>query len=115
MPHLMRHVGERMARYLLLTGELIDARCALTAGLVNEVLPAAELAERARKLVRSLADGGPEAIRKTKNFLHGFSRQSLSIEEAARASAEPRLTHECPQGLRAFFAKQPPPWASSSD
>ena len=25
MPHLLRHVGERMARYLLLTGELIDA------------------------------------------------------------------------------------------
>ena len=29
MPHLLRHVGERMARYLLLTGELIDADEAL--------------------------------------------------------------------------------------
>src|ERR671929_1390161 len=40
MPHLMRHVGERMARYLLLTGELIDAAEAGWAGLINEVVPA---------------------------------------------------------------------------
>lgn len=111
MPHLLRHVGERMARYLLLTGELIDAQAALAAGLVNEVLPADQLIDRAMALVRSLAEGGPEALRKTKEFLHRFSRQSLSVEEAARGSAEPRLTHECHQGLRAFFAKQPPPWA----
>src|SRR4029434_8469831 len=43
MAHLMRHVGERMARYLLLTGELIDARQAVQSGLINEVVPAADL------------------------------------------------------------------------
>lgn len=111
MPHLLRHVGERMARYLLLTGELIDAGSAWAAGLVNEVVPAAELAERGRALARSLAEGGPDALRKTKEFLHRFSHQAVPVEEAARGSAEPRLTHECHQGLRAFFAKQPPPWA----
>src|SRR6267378_2821644 len=41
MPHLMRHVGERMARYLLLTGETIGADEAIRCGLVNEVVPAA--------------------------------------------------------------------------
>jgi methylglutaconyl-CoA hydratase len=115
MPHLMRHVGERMARYLLLTGDLIDARTALAAGLVNEVHPAVKLTERARELARSIAEGGPEALRKTKEFLHRFSHQSLSVEEAAKGSAEPRLTDECQQGLRAFFAKQPPPWVGPAD
>jgi len=43
--------------------------------------------------------------------LQRFSRQALSVEEAAQASAAPRLTDECKQGLRAFFAKQPTPWA----
>src|SRR5436305_14581882 len=35
MPHLLRHVGERMGRYLLLTGELIDAAEACRVGLIN--------------------------------------------------------------------------------
>jgi hypothetical protein len=32
------------------------------------------------------------------------------VEEAAQGSAAPRLSVECQEGLRAFFAKQPPPW-----
>lgn len=52
MPHLLRHVGERLARHLLLTGELIDARAALQAGLVNEVVPADELPARSDSTLR---------------------------------------------------------------
>src|SRR5204862_822676 len=80
MPHLMRHVGERMARYLLLTGELIDASAALSAGLLNEIVPAERLMERALALSRSCIEGGPQALAKTKDFLQQFSRQALSIE-----------------------------------
>jgi methylglutaconyl-CoA hydratase len=111
MPHLLRHVGERMARYLLLTGDLIDGAEACRTGLVNEVVPPAQLLERARTWAHSLAEGGPHALTRTKELLHQFSRQALSVEEAARASAAPRLTEECRQGLHAFFAKKPVPWA----
>src|SRR4051812_8953503 len=111
MPHLLRHVGERMARYLLLTGELIDAAAAQACGLINEVVPAAELEPRVTALARACAEGGPDALAKTKDFLRQFSRQALSVEDAARGSAAPRLTAECQHGLRAFFAKQPAPWA----
>jgi methylglutaconyl-CoA hydratase len=111
MPHLLRHVGERMARYLLLTGELIGGEEAVQSGLVNAVVPTNKLMEHAIGLTRSLAEGGPEALRRTKELLHQFSRQALSVEEAARASAAPRLTEECRQGLEAFFAKRPVPWA----
>src|SRR5438132_10817778 len=55
MPHLLRHVGERMARYLLLTGDLIDAAEACRTGLINAVVPAAELLDRAMTWARSLA------------------------------------------------------------
>ncbi len=111
MPHLLRHVGERMARYLLLSGELIDAAEAQRAGLINAVVPANELLDRALALARSLAEGGPNALARTKELLHQFSHQAISIEEAAQASAAPRLTDECRQGLEAFFAKRPVPWA----
>lgn len=110
MPHLMRHVGERTARYLLLSGELIDANEAARAGLVNEVVSADRLLERALALAQACAEGGPQALAKTKEHLRQFSRQAVSIEDAAKASAAPRLTEECQQGLRAFFAKKPAPW-----
>jgi methylglutaconyl-CoA hydratase len=111
MPHLLRHVGERLARYLLLTGEMIDAAAALKHGLINEIVPAEQLGSRADALVRSLAEGGPEALARTKSFLHQFSRQAGSIEDAAKGSAAPRLSKECQDGLRAFFDKKPVPWA----
>jgi methylglutaconyl-CoA hydratase len=111
MPHLLRHVGERAARYLLLTGELIDGAEAQRVGLVNQVAPAGRSLDVALGWARALAEGGPQALASTKSLLHQFSRQALSVEEGARASAAPRLTEECQQGLRAFFAKRPAPWA----
>jgi methylglutaconyl-CoA hydratase len=112
MPHLLRHVGERMARYLLLTGELIGAEEACRVGLINATATPAEILQKAREWAIALAEGGPHALEQTKALLHQFSRQAMSIEDAARASAAPRLTDECQQGLRAFFAKQPVPWAA---
>src|SRR5262249_57380037 len=68
MPHLLRHVGERMARWLLLTGELIDADAAVRCGLINAVVPADRLHSEADAWVRSLAAGGPEALANTKDI-----------------------------------------------
>lgn len=112
MPHLLRHVGERTARWLLLTGELLSAEDAEKKGFINLVVPPLQLLERALVWARALAEGGPNALKMTKDLLKRFSHQALSLEEAANASAEPRLTEECQQGLEAFFAKRPAPWAS---
>lgn len=111
MPHLLRLVGERAARYLLLTGEVIDAFEAARVGFINGMVSAEQLLERALAWARSLAEGGPAALARTKELLHRFSRQAVSLEEAAQASAAPRLTEECRQGLEAFFARRPAPWA----
>lgn len=113
MPHLLRHVGERMARYLLLTGEIIDAEEACRTGFINAVVEADQLTETALSWARAIAEGGPCALTKTKELLSSFSQQAGSIEEAAKASAAPRLTEECQKGLEAFFAKKPVPWTPS--
>ena len=76
------------------------------------MVPADRIWERALALTKALAEGGPEALTRTKALLHQFSRQAMSVEEAAKGSAAPRLSDECQQGLRAFFAKQPVPWAA---
>ena len=110
LPHLLRHVGERTARWLLLTGDLIDGLAALRVGLVNQITSAENLLQTADAWARSLAEGGPKALAATKELLRRCSRQSMSVEELAKASAEPRLTDECRHGLTAFFDKKPAPW-----
>jgi methylglutaconyl-CoA hydratase len=112
LPHLLRHVGERAARWLLLTGESIDAVDALRAGLVNQVTSDEKLMDVALGWCGLLAQGGPKALATTKELLGRCSRQALSVDELGRASAEPRLGDECRAGLAAFFGKTPAPWAS---
>lgn len=111
MPHLLRHVGERAARWLLLTGELIEGAKARDFGLVNDVTAAGDLLPTAERWARSLAEGGPKALATTKDLLHRCSHQAVAVADLAKASAEPRLTDECRGGLAAFFGKKPVPWA----
>ncbi len=111
MPHLLRHVGERAARYMLLTGDLITALDALRVGLVSAVTSKESLLDTALGWCASLSAGGPKALTATKELLAQCSRQALSGAELARASAAPRLTEECRGGLAAFFEKRPVPWA----
>ena len=110
MPHLLRHVGERAARYLLLTGELIDAVEALRLRFVNAVVSPDHLMDAADSWAKSMAEGGPKALAKSKELLRKFSHQVMSVEELAKASAEPRLTEEARDGIAAFFDKMPVPW-----
>jgi methylglutaconyl-CoA hydratase len=113
LPHLLRHVGERSARHLLLAGELIDAAEAVRIGLINRVVPSEQFWPEIRTLIQSLVAGGPLALAETKRLLREMSQQSLSIADLAKASATPRLGAECHEGLKAFFDKRTAPWMDS--
>ncbi|MFM8275051.1 MAG: enoyl-CoA hydratase/isomerase family protein [Gemmata sp.] len=115
LPHLLRLVGERTARWLLLSGELVDGITALRFGLVNQVTAAENLLATADAWVRSLCEGGPQALATTKDLLRRCSRQAVATDELAKASAEPRLTDECRHGLAAFFDKKPAPWLPAGE
>ena len=78
-------------------------------GVVADV-PADKLLEQALTYAKAIAEGGPDVLAHTKDLLRRFTHQTTSIEEAAKASAAPRLTRECREGLEAFFAKRPAPW-----
>ena len=110
LPHLLRHVGERAARWMLLTGELIDAPEALRVSLINAIAEPDALLGIASKWADSLAEGGPKALATTKTLLARCSQCSVPAEDLAIASAEPRLTDECREGLTAFFEKRPAAW-----
>src|SRR5260370_7164069 len=89
LPHLLRHVGERTARYLLLTGELLDAADAVRAGLLNGMAPAGELLGTAFSLAKSAAEGGPKALAPTKELPPPLSPPAAPARHPPPASAPP--------------------------
>ena len=113
LPHLLRHVGERAARRLLLTGELIDAAEAVRIGFVNETAESDVLLLTVARWAAAIAEGGPKALAMTKALLGRCSARAVPLAELAHASAEPRLTDECRDGLAAFFEKRSAPWTAA--
>ncbi|MGL6095494.1 MAG: enoyl-CoA hydratase/isomerase family protein [Fimbriiglobus sp.] len=110
MPHLLRHVGERAARWLLLTGELIDGVDAQQIGLVNAVRSPETLLPAAILSATAIAAGGPAALTATKSLLSRCASPGISADDLTRASAEPRTSAEGRAGLAAFFENRPAPW-----
>jgi methylglutaconyl-CoA hydratase len=111
MPHLLRHVGQRTARELLLRGTLLDAEQAYHAGLVNAIVEADKLLDTALAWARDISDGGPEALAATKELLREAATISSALWEKCRQeSAAARLRPEAKAGLRAFLEKRGNPW-----
>src|SRR5437762_12738585 len=61
-------VGLTNAKYLLLTGQFIDAHKALRIGLVNQAVPAKQLIQPTRELAETICANGPMAVRMTKEL-----------------------------------------------
>src|SRR6201987_899358 len=91
---LLRQVGEKQARDLLLTGRLFSAEQAASMGLINEVVPAEKLMARARELAAFLMENSPSSLRATKKLLNDHARAELDaqIEAAVRENAAIRST-----------------------
>jgi len=108
--HLMRLVGECVARYLLLTGELVSAEKCRALGLINEVVPASNLMETALAWADAIATNAPKAEATTKSLLCRFSGQAIAMS-MTEYTAAPHITDESRAGLEAFFEKKPVPWS----
>ncbi len=111
--YLRRQIGQKRARDLLLTGRIIGAEEALRLGLVTEIIPAEQLAARARELAASLLAVSPTSVERTKGLLLQFDEKETAeeIERAIRANAEIRATEDFREGLASFLEKRPPRWS----
>jgi len=111
---LLRQVGEKQARDLLLTGRIFDAEEALRLGLVNEVVPADRLLARAHELAGLLQENSPASLRATKKLLSDHARAEIDaqIEAAIRENAAIRTTADFREGITSFLEKRKPVWTS---
>jgi methylglutaconyl-CoA hydratase len=112
-PYLVNAIGKRQARRLALTTERIDATEALAIGLVQRVVPAAELDHALEDTVRHLSAGGPNAHREIKAYLGQLAVGPVTPEVrelTAQTIARVRGTDEAQEGFDAFLNKRPPKW-----
>ena len=111
---LLRQVGEKQARDLLLTGRIIGAEEAARMGLVNEIIAPENLMTRARELAALLMENSPASLRSTKKLLNDHSRSELDaeIEAAVRENAAVRTTPDFREGVTSFLEKRKPVWSN---
>jgi methylglutaconyl-CoA hydratase len=111
---LLRQVGEKIARDLLLTGRLLDAEEAHRIGLINEIVPAENLLTRARELAAQLMENSPASLLYTKRLLSNAARAEMDaqIDAAVRENAAIRATPDFREGISSFLEKRKPKWSS---
>jgi enoyl-CoA hydratase len=106
---LPRRVGVGHARELVYSGRMIDAQEALRIGLVNRILPQAELLPAARELAAELASKAPVAIQQAKAAINAGA--DLDLANACRYESEAFAvcfgTADRAEGMRAFLEKRP--------
>ncbi len=107
---LPRRVGLHKAKELALLAEIIDAAEAERIGLVNRVVPVAELDAAVGDWARRLADGPPIALAQTKQLLDRSSERSLPEALAAEAAAQVVNfgTEDTREAIAAFLQKRTP-------
>jgi methylglutaconyl-CoA hydratase len=111
---LVRQVGDKHARDLLLSARLITAAEAAAIGLVNEVAAPGQVLAAAIDRARGLARNAPGSLAISKALLAAVPSLSLQdgLRYAAKVNAEARERDELREGVRAFLEKREPRWRS---
>jgi 2-(1,2-epoxy-1,2-dihydrophenyl)acetyl-CoA isomerase len=103
-------IGPAKAAELFYTGDMFDAMTAWKLGLVNRVVPGAQLKAEGKRLAVQIAAGPPIAIRAVKQTLFGNEKDALSKAMEAEVHHQMRCfaSEDSLEGIRAFFEKRPP-------
>jgi methylglutaconyl-CoA hydratase len=110
---LLRQVGEKQARDLLLTGRIIGAEEASRMGLVNQIVAPDKLMTCSRELAALLMENSVASLRATKQLLSDHARAQLDaqIEASVRENAAIRNTADFREGITSFLEKRKPVWS----
>jgi len=113
MVALTRAIGRKRALQMLLTGELVDARTAADWGLVNQVVPAAELRAASRRLAAKVAEASSlvVAIGKQAFYAQIDLDQPKAYAHAKEVMAMNALAADAQEGISAFVGKRAPCWS----
>jgi enoyl-CoA hydratase/carnithine racemase len=112
MVPLSRAIGRKRALEMLLTGELVDAAKALEWGLVNRVVPSAQLDDAVAELVEAIARSSPLTVGIGKEAFY----EQVELDEhraydlTKSVMALNSMAGDAQEGMGAFLEKRPPTW-----
>lgn len=110
---LPRVIGDKRARELILTGEMIEAAEAMRVGLVNYVVPSNQLEQKTLELLSKLRDLSASGLEHAKRAIDlglGRSLDSVLMEVEDMYLHELMKTHDATEGIKAFIEKRKPVW-----
>ena len=107
---LPRVIGEKRAAEAFMLGGTIDAKRAERIGMINRVVPAAELLNEATKLAKQVAAGPTGSYGRIKRMLNASFGNDLRAQLALEAECqlESGRASDFKEGVAAFFEKRPP-------
>lgn len=107
---LTARMGPARARRFVMLGEMLSSQEALQAGLVDRVVPDADLAQEAQALARRLACGPTVAYGEIKRLFHRASAIQIEaqFEDEAQTLARVSRTHDAQEGIAAMVEKRKP-------
>jgi len=112
---LLRQIGERHTRNLLLAGNVINAEEAVNINLINRAGEWQDILSQHRQLLQSLRNNSSEAMKTTKEMVAGFVFTDIKkeLERLAEINAKFRETNDFSEGISAFLEKRKPQWVVS--
>ena len=107
-----RNLSQKRAFEMLVTGDFIDAQAALERGLVNRVVPPAELDAAVQSLVEAIIAKSPVAVRMGKEMF--YQQLEMGLAEAYHYASEVMacnmMAEDAGEGIDAFIEKRPAVW-----
>jgi len=112
MVAVTRAIGRKRAMEMLLTGMAIDAVTAMEWGLVNKVVPAAQLEEATRALAQQIVDASPYTVALGKQAFYAQIdlEQSRAYALAKDVMSRNAVADDAQEGMSAFLEKRKPDW-----
>lgn len=105
---LVQLVGPAKAKWMLMTGRLLDAKQALAIGLVDQVTEPDHLVAETDALARTLAENSPLTLKVTKQVIEHHTGASADVYRGAPWYEEIFSSRDLQEGIDAFFAKRKP-------
>ena len=115
MVEVARAVGRKRAMQMLLTGDPVDAVTAAAWGLINDVVPPADLVESTMALAQRIATASPLVLATGKRAFHANLDLDLdaAYDHAGEAMARCSSTADAQEGFAAFLEKRTPTWTGA--
>jgi len=112
-PYVIKAIGERQSRRLMLTAEVFEAPYAQQIGLIHECVEPQALEATLDTMLSHLLAAGPLAMADCKSLIQAVSGKPIEdslVEETAARIATTRASDEAQEGISAFFEKRAPAW-----